>query len=204
MYNKEGCQSINYIVEERQYSRRQFISGYKYAQGATLSNKFNAFLATLESAEKVPIGPVVTAKEEDNIEYLAYYFLIDSAFLYYLNLLLVEEPEEINKAIADIFLLKDRYFCYKFQNIMPDIDIAKYSTVGYNQYLAFRQKDLKVSLDSLYTNKATIRFGKRLYFLLKGITTIIILLRDIIFYIINISTSFLLSIIDIDTLSIFL
>jgi hypothetical protein len=95
------------MVEERQCSCRQFISGYKYAREATFSDKFNAFLATLESAEEIPAGLVAIVEEEDDVDYLAYYFLMDSAFLYYLNPLLVEEPKEVDGVVVNVFLLED-------------------------------------------------------------------------------------------------
>jgi hypothetical protein len=61
----------------------------------------------LESAEEIPASLVATAEEEDDVDYLAYYFLMDLAFLHYLNPLLAEEPEEVNKAVTDIFFLED-------------------------------------------------------------------------------------------------
>jgi hypothetical protein len=129
---------------------------------------------------------------------------MDSAFLHYLDPSPAEEPEEVDGAVADVFLLEDRYSRHKFQGIMPDTGAAKYSTVGYDQYLALRREDPKVSLDSSRADEATIKFGKGPHSSSKGTTTIATPLGDITFHVIDASTPFLFSITDMDALGVFL
>jgi hypothetical protein len=75
---------------------------------------------------------------------------------------------------------------------MPDIEVTKFLTVGYKQYVALKYNNLIIIFNIDDIGKANVKFGQKEKLPFLGIIKIDFLLGTIIFYIIKVSTSFLL------------
>ena len=91
-----------------------------------------------------------------------------------------------------------------FQDIIPDISIAKVSIAGKSQFKAVQCEMPDIKLDITRANEATICFGNRMP--LSSISTVQVFTfgGTINFYVVDTPTPFLFYLKDMDTLGIYL
>lgn len=104
---------------------------------------------------------------------------------------------------AQQFVL-DQYVEMLFQDIMPNIGVAKVLTARKNQFKALQRKMPKIKLDTTRTNETTISFGSKIPLNSIGTVQVFIYIGITNFYVIDTPTLFLLCLKNIDILSIYL
>jgi hypothetical protein len=97
--------------------------------------------------------------------------------------------------------LPDRYFSKRFYEIMIDLDVSRYSTTEYEQYLAYvRNNDEK--MDIIKTETIHVQFDIDFIYSVESLT-IDISIETVKFYIVKIDTSFFLSLADMNRLKVY-
>lgn len=87
---------------------------------------------------------------------------------------------------------------------MPDTGASKVSTVKKSQFIALQRTMLKIKLDTIRANEATIFFRSGVSLSSIGIIQAFILVDTTIFHVVNLLTPFFLSLKDINILGIYL
>ena len=107
--------------------------------------------------------------------------------------------KNINRAWA--FVSTERYTEEKFFEIMIDTEISRYSTIDYEQFLAY-SKIIETVINSVKTKIIHVQFDIKSISFIKSII-ITIFINQIEFHVIKIDTFFLLCLADLDRLNIY-
>ena len=131
--------------------------------------------------------------------------LSQRAFKHGLGIMSIESLKELHDSETSdpfAYVVSDRYTSDEFYGIMIDTSASKYSTVGYEQYLAYKAINDDATINFIKAGAIYVQFGIGFISSIKFIN-IATSIDRVEFHIVKTDTSFLLCLADLDRLKVY-